>query len=283
MQADWCGFGAAEAGREERDLATSDDRFTPAEKAAQTGTDGQQVLTLARRRVLQRWSGALRRRGDARSLALAEWVETTEDGALDSRVRGSARLQALAATSTDPMVTVLALKRPCEPGVCRNIEASQWSRLEPENLQAWLALAGTPGHPMDYLLERMATVGRYSRGYQQEAGEMLLSVLQFDEPGLDNQAESELLTGILAAWSIAPFAPLTAICRNPGADAAIPSRCESVATALWSQGNNLERAIALRIAGSAVPKTSPHRAVWEARAVEYEAVRFHDDGRLGAC
>lgn len=280
MQSDWCGFGAAEAARDEDAVSRQGNPMAAGQDAVQTQTDGEQVLALAREKVLQRWMETLRRRGDTRALAMAEWLGLFRTDARGELERGQARLQALAATSTDPMVTVLSLGRPCKPGVCRNVEVSQWSRLEPENVLAWLALAGTPGHTPDYLLERMATVGRYSRSYQQEAGQMLLSVLQFDTPGLDNQAESTLLISVAGAWEYPRFAPLMAACRTPEADAVTRSRCEVVATRLWSQGNMLERAIALSVAGHVVPKTAPERGAWEARAVEYEAVRLHEDGRL---
>lgn len=273
MQADWCGFGAAEASRE-------DSEASPGQTEARAPTDGELVLALAREKVLQRWAEALRRRGDARSLALAEWVVSIDGQARGDVARSQARLQALAATSPDPMVTVLALGRPCKPGVCRNAEVSQWSRLEPENVLAWLALAGTPGHTSDYLLERMAVVGRISRSYQQEAGQLLLSVLEFDTPGLENQVESDLLMTAVAAWDMPRFAPLIAACRHAQADAVTRSRCEIVAARLWSQGTMLERAIAMSVAGHVVPKTSPERGAWETRATEYEAVRRHEDGRL---
>ncbi|WP_343623668.1 hypothetical protein [Roseateles puraquae] len=275
MQADWCGFGAAEASREE-----SAGPASPGGPGVGARTDGEQVTALARQRVLQRWAEALRRRGDPRSLALAEWIVALDGEPRADLARSAMRLQALASTSTDPMVTVLALSRPCEPGVCRNVETSQWSRLEPENVQAWLALTRTPGHTPDYLLERMATVGRYSRNYQQEVGELLLSVLQFETPGLENQAESELLLSMSASWSLPTFAPLTATCRRPEADALTRSRCEAAAGLLWSQGSTLERAIALSVAGSVVPKSAGQRRLWESRATEYEAVRFHSEGGL---
>jgi len=129
-------------------------------------------------------------------------------------------------------------------------------------------------------LERMASVGRFSRSYQQEAGQILLSVLQFDTPGLENQAESELLSNAVTGWDYPRFAPLTAACRHPGANAATRAQCEVVAAHLWSQGNVLERAIAFSVAGRVVPKAAPGRGAWEARATEYEAVRLHEEGRL---
>jgi hypothetical protein len=281
MQADWCGFGAAESSREEQALTTGKGQDRPADLAALAQTDGQQVLALARKDVLRQWVQALRRRGDLRSVALAEYLGTGDDASPDELAGNRARLQALASTSTDPMVTVLALRRPCKLGACRNIEASQWSRLEPENLQAWLTLAGTPGHSPDYLLERMAAVGRYSSSYQQEAGILLLSLLKANAPGLENQVESDLLTGVLAAWAIPPFAPLTAACRNPRKDATTASRCEAVAAAFWSGGNLLDRTIALSVAGNVVPNGASQRVVWEGRAREYEAVRFYEDDRVG--
>jgi hypothetical protein len=122
-------------------------------------------------------------------------------------------------------LTALALLRPCAAGGCVNIEAPQWSRLEPANLQAWLALLNTPtgaGRSQQaYVLERAASETHYSRSYQREALSLLLGLPQSEAPGLEGQAEIDLLNGIAAAWPIQNLRPLLECCRAGLADAAL--------------------------------------------------------------
>lgn len=217
----------------------------------------------------------MRQRGEPRALALAEFL-----GA--SGVGSKARLQAMALSSTDPMLTALALLSPCEPGACRNVEATQWSRLEPENAYAWLQMLSEPGQRQAqgaYLLERMSTLARYARGYQQEVGQLLVSVLQAGAPGLAQQAETESLMGVLAAWPIPSFAPLMQLCSESPGQPGQAMRCEAVAAALWSQGHMLDRRNALALARVVAPKSTPQRPLWEQRALEFEAVQSYEDER----
>ncbi|WP_124449223.1 hypothetical protein [Paucibacter sp. KBW04] len=278
MQADWCGFGAKELAAEQAKHFEGKEMIGPAEiaeQAAKPKGEGEQVLALAREEVVQRWIHALRQRGEPRALALAEFL-----GA--SGVGSKARLQAMALSSTDPMLTALALQRLCDPGACRNVEASQWSRLEPENVYAWLQMLSEPGQKQTqgaYLLERMATQARYARGYQQEVGQLLVSVLQAGAPGLAHQAETESLMGVLAAWPIPSFSTLMRLCRESPGQPGQAMRCEAVAAAVWSQGHILDRLIALALARVVAPKSTPQRPLWERRALEFEAVQSYEDER----
>jgi hypothetical protein len=268
LRDDWCGFGM----REQRRLMA---QVASAGGADESDPDIERVQAWAAAQVSARWQAALRQRGDPRSLAVAE--------ALSNDTSARSRLQNLARSSPDPMLTALALARPCEPGVCRNIEATQWSRLEPENLFAWLVQAKTSAGSdpqADYLLERMASVGRYARSYQQEMGQILLSVTLPDGPGLMQQTEAGMLPGVLAAQALPRFSPLTRQCRDGALQPIVAARCEAVAQALWSEGTLLERDVALAVARAVVPKSSTQRAGWERKARESEAVQQHEDGRL---
>jgi len=276
MKADWCGFGAAEHVREteavlERAQATKGVVGAEAfEEAKQTA--GGEVMQEAMDQVRRRWVKALVQRGDPRSLAVADFLGGLDEGPASAR----ARLQALARTTSDPMVTALALQRPCEAGGCRNVEVSQWSRLEPANLQAWLVLlrdakGGARSTQATYALERMAAEGRYSRSYEREFKAVLLSLPQTEVPGLMDEAELALITGTAAAWAIPGYKPLTEACQTaaPGG----LQRCEAVLDRLWETDNQLDRSIALGLVRRLVLPAHPEqRARWEARAREYEAV-----------
>lgn len=284
MKADWCGFGAAEYGRQSEAIlarVSAGNGMVGMEAIEQLKlTPGQEVVDEAIGEARRRWVQALTQRGDPRSLAVADFIGDVDDDAAQAR----ARLQALARTSSDPMVTALALQRPCAAGTCRNIEASQWSRLEPANLQAWLTLlrdakGGAQQSQAVYALERMAAEGRYSRTYEREFKAVLLSLPQTPTPGLASEAEMQLISGTAAAWAIAGFKPLTDACQ--GGAAGSLQRCEAVLERLWEGDNLLDRAVALGLARRLVLPARPgQRARWEPRAREYEAVSSWRDPAL---
>lgn len=279
MKADWCGFGAAE---HERQTQAVHDR-----SIAVTGTIGLQamqelcetvsgqVLEEAQADVLRRWVSALVQRGDERSLAVADYLEGAGSGTASPGAR--TRLQARARSSHDPMVTALALQQRCAPGDCINIDAAQWSRLEPANLRAWLELLHDgegrmrPTHAA-CVLDRVANEARESRSYQRELHALLWSLPQTASPGLVNEAEIQLMVGLVSRWPMAPMRPLLDLCRGAPLDAGTVARCEAVARLLWRQDDHLNRAFALGIARSVIAARPALRPQWEAHAREYEAV-----------
>jgi len=280
MKADWCGFGAEQR---RQWLAAANAASGAASVAPRPDPDmllseevGKELLAEASAEAVKRWIAVLTRRGDPRSLALADY--------LSGNAEANARLQQGALSSADPLVTVLALRRPCTGGACINVEASQWSRLEPENLQAWLALAETPAgagrNQQGYVLERAASAARYSRSYQREFHELLLGLPQTEAPGLQAQAEAEFISGTAAAWPWRSTRPLLDSCRNGMAEAGVAQRCETVANLLWQQDSQIDHAMAIALARPLLPVRPDLRAQWERRAREYEAVSQWMQGAL---
>jgi len=187
-----------------------------------------------------------------------------------------ARLQARARSSSDPMLTALALQRPCEPGVCRNIEASQWSRLEPANVLAWAALFIAPRDArrslQGYVLERMVSEARYSNNYVQEGMALLMSLPQTTTPGFQSAAEYEAFIGIAASWGgPQSFYPLREVCRERLAEPGIADRCVALAELLWREGDVRERNDAIRLVRKALVTRPALQPAWESRAREVEA------------
>lgn len=280
MKADWCGFGAAEAERqsaEVTDRAVAQSGTVGPEAVAELSTTvGGEVREEAVAQVRRRWGEALMKRGDVRSMALADFLGFGADAGSDSAAQARARLQARARTSSDPFVTALALQRPCESGACTNIEASQWSRLEPDNLRAWAALLDQPARGAEpvlagYVLERIAAQGRYSRTYQREFKEALQSLPQTEAPGLQAEAETALIDGVSAAWQVRSLRPVMDLCRAGLPDAGTAARCEALADVLWQQGDLMDRAQSISLARSLVQGRAALRARWEPRARAYEA------------
>lgn len=277
MKADWCGFGAAEAERqsaEVTDRAVAQSGTVGPEAVAELGTTvGAEVREEAVAQVRRRWSEALMKRGDVRSMALADFLGFGADAGSDAAAQARARLQARARTSSDPMVTALALQRPCAAGACVNIEDSQWSRLEPANLRAWVPLLLHPGAGAGYVLERLGAEARFVRTYQLETTDALLSLPQTETPGLQAEAEVALIHGLAAAWQVPSVRLVLDACRSGAADASVAARCEALADLLWQGGDLMDRAQSLGLVRALAPSRQGLRARWESRARAYEAAQ----------
>ncbi|MCY4743883.1 hypothetical protein NYO99_02740 [Pelomonas sp. UHG3] len=278
ISADWCGFGAAE-----RDRATEAARDA-AEASPGAGADAMarladspasRVLAQASEQVRQRWVALLSQQADPRAQALADLLVTRGDDA-EADAAARARLQARARSSADPMLTALALQRPCRDGACANVEAAQWARLEPANLQAWLALWGSPGDESSrnaYVLDRLATEARYSRSYAREAHQLLASLPQATALGLQSEAELNLQGSVVFGWPLQRMSPLVQACRAPSVQAGTAGRCEAAARLLFEQEDLLHRAMAMAIARSLVAVQPSLRPRWEAPARALEAAQ----------
>lgn len=200
----------------------------------------------------------LQRRSDLRSQALADYLLAASASADADAAR--MRLQDRARASTDPMLTVLALHMPCAGPSCRNIEASQWSRLEPENLLAWLALPTPTLGAADsgYLLHEIANHVRASRSYRQEVEALLRDL---PPPGL----------GLRQPWGLLNLRALAVACRDPR-DLPTAERCDAIAEALWADGGATERLVAVILGQHVLQQWPARRAVWAPRLRELEAV-----------
>lgn len=284
LREDWCGFGAVESWR---DAQQERDEHSPGARSPSQQTR-EQLMKEAQAQVIQGWQHALRRRGEPRALALAEFIAASQTEDLTLNRASRARLQAMALVSSDPMLTALALQKPCDAGQCRNVEGTQWSRLEPENLNAWLQLFDDPQlRPSqgDYLMERMASQAKFSRSYARETGEMLSQLIQTETPGWMHEAETMLLSQLAGTWLPPALGPLLQRCRelHPSVVVARPAdarACEAIADALWAEGDLLERRMALALAGAVLSPAQAQRARWEDRAREAEAVQVLDDERI---
>ena len=265
MAADWCGYGAREAMKEEeaREARKKDGRSSAEDEAP---SDGEQVMNIARSERLQAWIRTLRSRSDLRSQAIGDFLA----GDTPSR----AHLQDLARRSTDPMVTALALARPCKAEGCRMVDAAQWARLEPDNLMAWMAQlqdGKLPAEQVNYLLERMAREARRADDYTLALTQAIAGLAQARTPGLQQMAEGDLLGNQMAAIPIPSVRPLIEACK-PGRNPAPPAgACQHVAALMWQMPQLLHRALALALARTSVPPGDPLRAEWEQRSEQYEA------------
>lgn len=281
MKADWCGFGAEEWNRQTDALLepvrAAGGNINQAVLDAVNRTPGAEVVDEAAALTRLRWVKVLTQRGDPRSRAVAELL----GGSDGDRAKARARLQALARTTSDPMVTALALRYRCDEGACSNVEASQWSRLEPANLQSWLVQlrdpkvgSATRQDQTDYALERMASEARYSNTYWRELHELLLELPQVDPRGPAAAAEFQLITrSVGAGWTWPGWGPFAPACASASsAEGTTLQRCARVADLIWQGDTMVERSMALSLVRRMLAAQPALRARWEARAREHEAV-----------
>lgn len=197
---------------------------------------------------------ALAQRRDLRSVAVADYLLAASGAPEGGQARE--RLQDRARSSTDPMLTVLALHMPCVTRGCRNIEAAQWSRLEPDNLLAWLALPDRSRADGHYLLQEVDTHVQAARSYRAEFDSVLAGLppsgLSLREP-----------------WSLLNLNGLARACQSPK-EALTAQRCDKVADMLWAEGGATERLTALLLGQQVLAWLPARRAVWEPRRLALE-------------
>lgn len=205
--------------------------------------------------ALRRSAQASRAQREPRAEALSDYLLAQAGG--DEGEHARQRLQGRARISTDPLVTVLALHMPClEPG-CRNVDAAQWSRLEPANALAWLALGGSGNEA--HVLHQVAERARYLRGYQTEVAGLLRSAASTG-PALHSP------------WALASLHALAGPCRQGPGDTGRTERCDKVAELLWQDGGATERLAALLLVHRQALLPPVRRDVWAARLRELQAV-----------
>ncbi|MBB2487391.1 hypothetical protein H5407_19315 [Mitsuaria sp. WAJ17] len=261
MREDWCGYGLQEAHKEEQQREARQIRDTADEAAEDTG-EAELLMAQAREQVLAFWISVLRDRKDLRSQAIADYLA----GDTPSR----AHLQDLARRSTDPMVTALALQRPCKGQACTAVDKAQWARLEPDNLMAWMAQTGT--EQTAYLIERMGREAQRSEDYLLPLSQALAELSVATTPGLRQMAELELMAGVLASWNLPAMRPVLDGCQAARTQPAMATHCERIAQLMWGSSHLLGRGLALALARRLVPPTHDQRPEWERRALRYEAL-----------
>lgn len=266
MAADWCGYGAAEIMKEALAReAAGKGGHTPSD--GEPPSDGEQVMDAVRSQRLQDWIRTLRARSDLRSQAIGDYLA----GDTPSR----AHLQDLARRSTDPMVTALALARPCKAEGCRMVDAAQWARLEPDNLMAWMAqLKDGPPTPeqLSYLIERMGRDATRADDYSLALSQAVASLAQARTPGLLQSAEAELLSQQIMHTPLFTLRPVLDAC-TPGRTPSAPAgACTHIAELMWSMPHLIHRALALAFARRALPPGDAQRTEWARRGERYEVL-----------
>ena len=218
---------------------------------------------------LRRWAVALRQRGDERSLAAVDFLESLP-WRKDAAQRGPA-LQSLhrrARLSGDGFVVALANSQACtaELGCSEAMPRDRWAQLEPGNLSAWLALAPA-GLPVSEAWLSGLLQSTYDNSHRRELMGMLLSLPPQLPPGPRRLARDIGLIGINSGLNMLQFRPLISHCRG-GADA---QRCRAIAEKLWAlrEPELINWMLTLALART----TPPVDPAWEPRARQTEAAQ----------
>lgn len=242
----------------------------------ETLKDRETLLRDAKRQLRQRWGAQLRAQRDLRAQAFADYLDEAFGPPASPAAGTRAHLHDLARISTDPLVTVMALRRPCPGAPCRGIERTQWSRLEPQNSLAWLA-AWDPGASevgfRDYVLERIRTQSSRASGHLSVMTAMLLALPHEPPDGLGYAAETELLDewGQQVLGLGDSIEPAAALCLGSPPSPGIAGICLQVADQIWQHGSPLERRLATSI-GLERAAGDGREALWRLRRLEVEAV-----------
>lgn len=217
---------------------------------------------------LRRWIHALAQRGDERSLAAADFLESllaAHDGAAASGP-STQRLHQRALRSGDGFVLALAAMYPCDSALgCKQaVPPDRWPQVEPDNLSAWLAAPPATLPTPDAWLQGVMQAS-HDNNHRAELMALLQSLPPQLPPGPRRMVRDMALVGINATFLIPRYRPLAQQCRN-GADAV---RCRALAEQLWTRSEptliNWMMALAL------ARESPPVAPVWESRAQLAEA------------
>ncbi len=263
MRADWCGYGVAESEKDEQDHPG-----LSREQIEQT--DGMRVLRAAQREARARWVKQLRKRGDLRSSAVADFLDEAFVDLPKEDAGSRARLQDLARRSTDPLLTALALRRPCAPDECTNIESTQWSRLEPDNILAWVAQLDALAMNRQRQAELIAQIAAQAMHAESHDGEIVAILLTLPgkaEPGLAFHAEAMLLHEFNGGGG-PDLLSLALACRDAGALPGTRQDCLRIADRLWQHEDVYKRWLSVAI-GQPLDRGSE---LWTSRHMLHAAV-----------
>lgn len=252
FEAAWCAGPGAQLAA---DLAQQDEGSAAAAVVQSQSRSLNRLSELLMQGLPQR----LRQRGDARSWALADWLDGADPAARQ-------RLLLAARSSSDAMVVALARNRACSDERCRRELAERWALLEPGNLQA--LLQAQRGLPDQAQLQRLAA-SNWSRDYRVEAFRLIGEIEPVAQGPLLAGMQTIALLGRATAWDAPDYSGLLQACGSaaPGGPRAGP--CAAIAERLWNdeEGSLSDAAIALRLIAA---QPSLHGA-WRTRAQLHEA------------
>ena len=243
---------------------------------------GTQALRARQTQLKARWVGLLRQRGDLRSQALADYLTTTLTAGAEA---AAAQRQLLnrAQGSQDPvvfMVWQMARTYCFEQSFCSALPLSEWRKLEPLNLLAWMPeRIGAGPAALDWAALQRTTS---ANSHLQEVQALLLPLLDQESPGLTLQAGLGLVQQFSGLWPVMHGSlPLASACiampdpTGGTRDAA----CRHAAELLWRSPSSglFEAQFALTMAAAAGQE---EQAPWAARSAFVKGLSAADEQAL---
>lgn len=166
-------------------------------------------------------------------------------------------LARLAATSTDPAVYAAAIDactswaRPSAPN-CQLVSVGQWARIDPDNIDAWLHVAGAAAtrKDADALDDAMNHVAHAKAG--RIYGDTLAALVDAAVPAGDAFDVSEMRLAawrLFAGWTLPPLQTATGYCAQTLlADSNRRQTCDAVAHQLVDNGSTMiDRGVGIRL------------------------------------
>ena len=241
-----------------------------------------QKLRRAQDHALSGWADALAARGDERGLAAVDFLRSAASPFDDDSTAVLAARQQLfarARQSRDGFVHAMAMTR-CHNGLrpadCQGLSPLRWAQVDPGNLQPWLREVGRAHAAKDpqAVHEAMFQIASSTRSqnYQRELATLLLSLPQSDQPGLAMAAQTYNLMGVLSAWPLSAFSPLTRWCEAAKQDVNRAQTCGQVAERLWTGADSLLEAMVSTSLAKRLPVADPAADLWLKRRVKADAL-----------
>ena len=211
-------------------------------------------------RVRAAWIAILRARGDERSQAAADLLDTSENA--------ERHLLDLARNTGDPAVYAWAM-RTCRGQSDCELSGRRLLQLDPGNLMPWLWEATQARLRGDAQTQREALyqigLARRNEDYSRELLRLFNELREAQEPGLQMKTEAMVAGGLASAGPLLRAGAIVAYCKEPAGPSS-QSVCLDAAESLWrSADTTFIAGIALALAQRDAPRDDP---VWSARRKE---------------
>lgn len=205
---------------------------------------------------------------DAAALQLLDAAELAPDKEAREAARLALRRRALA--SGDPTAQIRSLAYPCEaaqPG-CAPLPAGRWAELEPQNVQAWMALLAATPSPTPELDRRVMEALKQTR-YASLPADSLLRQLAgqaaAQHPGRRRAGDAWLADWTDETGSSRLMSWLPDLMRRCRAHSA-PADCQAVLAALWEPLSRLrDRRTLVHLMSEQATRDAPLDAFWQDR------------------
>lgn len=206
------------------------------------------------REARERWEAALLDSSDNRARAVGLVVQSVEYRRGDLLVQAEEsrdELARIAATGKEPTVYALALglcrtylSDPVAEGACARLSLSEWTHVDPDNAEPWIAVAQAARRSGDLSAEASAFERAAAAHSMDNSSESMFSVglteIPQDVTPLEKAAITTELFGYMAAWAQPGFREIAEHCSAEALqEVKIRNECNAVAELMVDHGSTL--------------------------------------------